>query len=111
MKLRLILKIPKGKIFFRNAQKSVDESCVKYINEFVPVAPENIDNSGSLRDSLKNPEPGKLIYTARFAPYTYYDETTRKNRGNPQGTRLWFEAMKSKYKARILAEAKKGAEK
>lgn len=105
--MKMTFKLPDKRKNFRNAQKSVDSDCMKYLNEFVPISPTRYAKSGSLRDSLKNPEAGKLIYTKRFAPHTYYDETTCKNRGNPQGTRLWFEAMKSKYKARILAGAKK----
>lgn len=109
--MKLIFKLPDKKKNFAKAQKSVDKNCMKYINEFVPVAPERYPKSGSLRDALENPEAGKLIYTKRFSPHTYYDATTRKNRGNPKGTRLWFEAMKARYKIRILAEAKKETDK
>lgn len=105
--MKLIFRLPNKKKNFRNAQKSVDSDCMKYLNEFVPVAPERYAKAGKLRDSLKNPEAGKLIYTERFAPHTYYDATTRKNRGNPKGTRLWFETTKKHYKARILMGAKK----
>lgn len=89
------------------AQEIVDSSCMKHLNEFVPIAPEWYEKSGSLRDSLENPQAGKLIYTSRFSPYTYYDETSRKNRGNPKGTRMWFETMKNHYKDKILVETKK----
>lgn len=105
--MKLTFRLPNKKKNFANAQKSVDTNCMKYLNEFVPVAPERYRKSGKLRDSLRNPEAGKLIYTSRFSPHTYYDATTRKNRGNPKGTRLWFETMKKHYKNRILAEAKK----
>lgn len=105
--MKLIFKLPDKKKEFINAQKSIDSNCMKYLNEFVPIAPTRYEKSGNLRDSLKNPEAGKLIYTARFSPYNYYDATTCKNRGNPKGTHLWFEAMKKHYKIRILAEAKK----
>lgn len=105
--MKMTFKLPDKRKNFRNAQKSVDMNCMKYLNEFVPIAPRRYAKSGSLRDSLKNPEAGKLIYTSRFSPHTYYDETTRKNRGNPKGTRIWFETMKAFYKVRILAEAKK----
>lgn len=105
--MKLIFKLPDKRKNLTNAQKSVDANCMKYLNEFVPIAPKKYAKSGSLRDALKNPEAGKLIYTARFSPHTYYDTTTCKNRGNPKGTRLWFETMKENYKIRILAEAKK----
>ncbi|MDE7098784.1 MAG: hypothetical protein K2O60_06525 [Ruminococcus sp.] len=107
--MKLIFKLPDKKKNFADAQKSVDSDCMKYLNEFVPVAPTKYAKSGSLHDSLKNPEAGKLIYTKRFAPHTYYDATTCKNRGNPKGTRLWFETTKRHYKFRILAGAKKEA--
>lgn len=105
--MKLTFKIPDKRKNLTNAQKSVDKNCMKHLSEFVPVAPSKYRKSGSLRDSLRNPEAGKLIYTSRFSPHTYYDTTTRKNRGNPKGTRLWFETMKAHYKIRILAEAKK----
>lgn len=105
--MELIFKLPDKKKNFANSQKSIDSNCMKYLNEFVPIAPTRYAKSGNLRDSLKNPEAGKLIYTARFAAHTYYDVTTCKNRGNPKGTRLWFEAMKKHYKIRILTGAKK----
>ena len=88
------------------AQNFIDETCVEKMTEFVPVAKPIYRNAGQLRDSVEIKEPGLIIYTAPFAKHDYYNtEVSHKRSCNPKATSLWFETMKSKYKAEILQGA------
>lgn len=87
---------------FEQAQRYVDEQCVERMREFVPVGLPKYENSGALRDSAEIPERGKIIYTAKFARHDYYAWVNHRNGGNPNAQRMWFEAMKGKYRRAVL---------
>lgn len=92
------------KIRFARAQSYVDAECIKRMTPFVPVARHFWHYAGKLRDSVENPLPGKIIYTAKFARNDYYAHKRHKPPfgGNPHGQRMWFEYMKTKEKRAIL---------
>jgi len=98
---------PFRKAKFARAQRYIDETCVEKMEKYVPVAPPFFEKSGSLRDSAKISEPGHIVYTADFAPNTYYGTYKHKKSGNPDAKRLWFEVMKTKHKDEILKGAAK----
>lgn len=93
---------------FDRTQQYIDEACIDLMTDFVPVGLSRYKKSGKLKDSVKNPKPGVIVYTAPFARFTYYDDTVdHTNGGNPHGTRLWFETMKKQYAKKILYGAVK----
>lgn len=98
---------PFRKAKFRRAQTYIDETCVDKMRQYVPVAPPYFQKSGKLRDSARIIEPGHIIYTAEYAPETYYGDYKHKKSGNPKAKRMWFEVMKHKHKEEILEGAAK----
>ena len=88
---------------FEEAQKYVDSECIKLMTPWVPVAKPKWRNAGRLRDSVSNPEPGLIEYTAPFAESDYYAEKNHAASGNPNAQRLWFEVMKKTHAKEILA--------
>ena len=90
------------KLQFSKAQKYIDTECIKRMTPFVPVARERWHHAGKLRDSVGNPVPGIIVYTAQFARHDYYANVRHDRSGNPNGQRVWFEYMKSREKRAIL---------
>lgn len=82
---------------FKEGQTYVDTQVIEKMTEFVPVASDRYENTGMLRDSVKNPEPGLITYDTPFARHQYYDELNHQDSGNPNATRLWLEVTKEKY--------------
>lgn len=91
------------------AQETVDRECIAKMHPYVPVAKPWFANHGKLRRSVKNPEPGVIIYTARFARKDYYATVNHRHGGNPEARRLWFAYMKSKHRHEIGEAAAKAA--
>jgi hypothetical protein len=99
---------------FTAMQAQLDKSCMKYMTQYTPVGEKRFHNSGHLRDSISNPEPGRIIYPGgpvkngiSLAREKYYDIPRPKNHlrsGNPQATSRWFETMKAKDLSRIRRE-------
>ena len=96
-----------SKLRLAKAQRYIDKECITKMTPYVPVAPEKIRNSGRLKNSVRNPKPGSIIYTAPLARYGYYARVNHKHGGNPQGRRKWFEVMKTKHKEEIGKGASK----
>lgn len=92
---------------FKKAQEYIDNQCVAKMTPYVPVALSSYHNAGKLRDSVKIKSPGVIVYTAPFAKSDYYAVKNHKppHGGNPKGTRLWFEVMKSEHGEAILRGA------
>ena len=110
MTVKLILlpaAIALRKLQFSKAQKYVDSECIKRMTPFVPVARKYWHHAGRLRDSVSNPAPGVIVYTAPFARHDYYANVRHDHphSGNPNGQRMWFEYMKTKEKQAILRGA------
>jgi hypothetical protein len=92
---------------FAQAQDYVDKTCLEKMQPFVPVARKSWRNAGKLRDSGKISEPGRIVYTARFARKDYYATVNHRNGGNPNARRCWFAFVKSQHKHEIGAGAAK----
>ena len=112
------LKVEWNKNFKRNKKKMfsemqdyIDKECIKRRTPFVPVALPKYENAGKLRDSAKISEPGKIVFTARFAKRDYYAHKNHQRGGNPNAQRLWFEVMKKTDGEAILRGAKAIAKK
>lgn len=86
----------RNKHMFSEMQSYVDNECIKCMTPYVPVAPTWQKNSGKLRDSVINPEPGIIKYTAPHANHAYYTPMDHSRSGNPGAQRLFFEYMKAK---------------
>lgn len=87
---------------FAAAQSYIDSECIRLMTPFVPVGLPRFRNSGRLRDSAENPEPGCIEYTAPLAEHDYYANVSHANGGNPNATRLWFETMKQTHAEEIF---------
>lgn len=89
------------------AQRFTDSECIRRMTPYVPVAKKYWHNAGRLRDSVRNPEPGVICYTAPFARSDYYAFKHHKppHGGNPLGERMWFEYMKMRDAPAILRGA------
>jgi len=94
---------------FSEAQTYIDGECIRRMTPLVPVAKKRFANAGRLRDSVTNPTPGRIEYTAPFARNDYYANKRHQppHGGNPQGTRLWFAVMKQRDGQTILRGAAK----
>lgn len=108
--MTVTLEIPKSAVLFRRkrfaaAQRYIDSECVQRMTPYVPVAKKYWHHAGKLRDSVGNPAPGVIVYTARFARSDYYADKNHQNSGNPAAQRMWFEFMKRKDAAAILRGA------
>lgn len=86
-------------------QNYVDGQCVERMEKYVPVALPKFTNAGQLRDSVRIAEPGKIIYTSRFARTDYYATKNHQRGGNPNAQRMWFEVMKQNEAVSILKGA------
>ena len=96
----------KRKQMFSEVQDYVDKQCVEKMRPYVPVArPKKFKHSGKLRDSVKIPTPGRIVYTAPFSRSDYYSTVNHQRGGNPNARRMWFEYMKSKHGKEILRGA------
>lgn len=95
------------KLQFSKAQKYIDTECIRRMTPFVPVAQKRWRNAGKLRDSVGNPVPGVIVYTAPFARHDYYANVRHDHprSGNPHGQRVWFEYMKARESKAILRGA------
>ena len=71
----------------------------------VPVARSYWHHAGRLRDSVRNPSPGRIEYTAPFARHDYYATVDHRHGGNPAAQRMWFEYMKMRDAPAILRGA------
>lgn len=97
---------------FKEMQSALDESCMKYMTQYVPVAPDKYANAGKLREAISNPEPGHIIYSGTgrtfsgepISRHAYYTPMNHLRSGNPQATHMWFETMKAKDLKRIRQE-------
>ena len=90
------------KKLFRKAQAYIDSECIRRMTPYVPVGLKRYRNAGKLRDSVVNPEPGVIAYTAQFARHDYNALVDHRHGGNPAAQRRWFEFMKMKDAAAIL---------
>lgn len=107
-----------NKKMFAEMQKYADTECIRLMTPYVPVGEPRYKNSGNLRDSVQNPEPGKITYGAgvikggqSIAWRSYYLPMNHARSGNPNAQRLWFEYMKAKDGSKIrqgLAKIAKG---
>ena len=96
---------------FTAMQAQLDKSCMKYMTQYTPVGEKRFHNSGHLRDSISNPEPGRIVYPGgpvkngmSIAKKSYYTPMNHLRSGNPQATYRWFETMKAKDLSRIRRE-------
>ena len=96
---------------FTAMQAQLDKSCMKYMSQYTPVGEKRFHNSGHLRDSISNPEPGRIVYPGgpvkngmSIAKKSYYTPMNHLRSGNPQATYRWFETMKAKDLSRIRRE-------
>lgn len=87
------------------AQAYVDRECIRRMTPYVPVARPYWRHAGKLRDSVRNPAPGRIIYTAPFAKHDYYAPVDHSHGGNPDAQRMWFEFMKRQDGPEILRGA------
>ena len=102
---------------FSGMQTKLDQTCIKYMNQYVPVAPDKYPNAGKLKGCISNPEPGRIIYSGSgsvlggvsLARHAYYTPMDHTRSGNPQATHMWFETMKMKDAGRIRSELSKVA--
>lgn len=93
-------------------QSALDKLCMKYMTQYVPVAPDKYPNAGKLREAISNPEPGHIIYSGSgrtfsgepISRHAYYTPMNHLRSGNPQATHMWFETMKAKDMAKIKRE-------
>lgn len=99
---------------FTAMQAQLDKSCMKYMTQYTPVGEKRFHNSGHLRDSISNPEPGRIVYPGgpvkngmSIAKKSYYTPMNHLRSGNPQATNRWFETMKAKDLSRIRSEVVK----
>lgn len=100
---------------FEEMQSALDKSCMKYMTEYVPVAPDRYANAGKLREAFSNPEPGHIIYSGTgrtfsgepISRHAYYTPMNHLRSGNPQATHMWFETMKEKDMGKILSDVRK----
>lgn len=99
--------VPARRLRFKKAQDYIDRQCVELMTPYVPVGLPKYRNSGKLRDSVQIRSPGEVVYTAPFAKSDYYavKNHTSPHGGNPKGSRLWFEVMKSRHGGEILRGA------
>lgn len=100
------------KKMFSAVQKQIDRDCIEFMTPLVPVGADRFENSGDLRDSVRNPKPGVITYDAgpikggrSIAWQAYYLPMNHRRSGNPNATHRWFEYMKKKDGARILKNA------
>lgn len=91
----------------QKAQNYLDNELVKLMTPLVPVARKRFIHAGKLRDSVKIAEPGKIVYTARFARKDYYSFVDHTHGGNPKAKRLFFEVVKAEDGAHILEKTAK----
>jgi len=100
-------------------QKQIDSDCIRFMTPLVPVGAAVYERSGSLRDSVSNPEPGVIRYAPgpikggeSIARKAYYTPMNHTRSGNPNATHLWFEVMKrkdrDKIRRNVAAVMKKG---
>ena len=87
---------------FSKAQSYIDSECIRLMTPYVPVGKPYFHHSGKLRDSVTNPSPGVIEYTAPFARNDYYSTVDHTHGGNPDAQRMWFEVTKRKHAAEIL---------
>jgi hypothetical protein len=87
------------------AQAFVDSESIRRMTPYVPVAKPYWRHAGRLRDSVTNPEPGCIAYTAPFARHDYYAPVDHRHGGNPKAQPRWFEFMKMKDAKAILRGA------
>lgn len=87
---------------FGKAQTYIDSECIRLMTPYVPVGKPYFHHSGKLRDSVTNPSPGVIEYTAPFARNDYYSTVDHTHGGNPDAQRMWFEVTKRKHAAELL---------
>ena len=99
---------------FTAMQTQLDESCMQHMTQYTPVGEKRFHNSGHLRDSISNPEPGRIVYPGgpvkngiSIARKSYYTPMNHLRSGNPQATDKWFETMKAKDLSKIRSEVVK----
>lgn len=112
MRAKLVLSksfMPVRRLRFEKAQDYIDKQCAEKMTPYVPVGLSRYRNAGKLRDSVQIKSPGAIVYTAPFARRDYYAVKNHKppHGGNPNGSRLWFEVMKSRHGEEILRGAAK----
>lgn len=97
---------------FEQLQSALDKLCMKYMTQYVPVAPPKYANAGKLREAISNPEPGHITYSGTgrtfsgepISRHAYYTPMNHLRSGNPQATHMWFETMKAKDLSKIRKE-------
>lgn len=100
---------------FTAMQTQLDQSCMKYMTQYTPVASAKYANAGKLAGSISNPEPGRIIYSGNsrafggqpVSRHAYYTPMNHLRSGNPQATDRWFETMKAKDMNKIRSEVVK----
>lgn len=103
------------KRMFTKMQTTLDQTTMKYMNQYVPVASNKYRNAGKLKGSISNPEPGHIIYQNSgrtfsgepISRHAYYTPMNHLRSGNPQATPKWFETMKTKDLNKIHSELSK----
>ena len=84
---------------FTKAQKFVDSECLRRCSPLVPLRTSMLIKSGQLGTVIGS---GTIQYIAPYSRKQYYE-----NRGTGERGKLWFERMKAKDGAQILAGAKR----
>jgi len=84
---------------FNKAQKFVDSECLRRCSPLVPLRSSMLIKSGQLSTVIGS---GEIIYSAPYARKQYFE-----NKGTGERGKLWFERMKAKDGAQILAGAKR----
>lgn len=81
------------------AQNYIDNSCLKYLPNYTPIAQKRFKNRGKMSKSHVIKQPGLIINTEPKARKEYY--TNKGFSGKLRG-KYWFERMKADHKADIL---------
>jgi len=96
------------KLALQEAQEYLDKEVMKRMKPYIPVAPKRFKNRGSLLKSMKNPEPGRIVFLSPISKMQYYGKFKYNVRGgNPNAKRKWFEYTKRQHQKQLLAGVRK----
>lgn len=88
---------------FSHCQEYIDEAVLKYSSPYVPMDTGMLDKSGILGTDIGSAE---VQYITPYAAKIYYHpEYNFRTMPHAQARGEWFEGMKERYKATILATA------
>lgn len=91
----------------QKAQNYLDNELVKLMTPLVPVALKKYYRHGAMLRSMTIAEPGKIVFKTKEARHGYYSKANHAHGGNPKAKRRFFEVVKAKDGARLLAQVAK----